>query len=79
MSASEWAAWVQHDTVKQAALLQETMLDERSPEDIMEDLVPEKRLINEIHEPVYDLVQLAEKNEYGPFSEKVVFPEILHV
>lgn len=51
----------------------------RAPNDIAEDLFPEKRLMEPISEPIYDPADLAARHAEGPLSERFCFPEILQV
>ena len=79
MSEVEWREWITHDARQQATHFEAAPMDTRSPEDIMEDIIPEKRLFNEITEPIYDTTKMMEAFEYGPFALKSALPEHLHV
>ena len=80
LSPSEWREWVRHDAEQQAkALSKDVQTDWRSPEDMMEDMMPDKRHVAPIDEPVYDMRKLMEKWEHGPWSDKTVLPEFLQV
>jgi hypothetical protein len=80
MAWEDWQSWVMHEVQKKAQRFQASSFrDTRSPRDIMEDILPEKRCIGEITEPLYDVMVATEKLKHGPFDPREALPDILWV
>jgi hypothetical protein len=79
LSEEEWREWVADDARQQASVMQREPIEERSPDDMLEDLIPEKRHFHELHEPPYDPIKLVKEFEHGPYSVEFMLPQHLHV
>ena len=79
LSGSEFKSLARQMAQRQADLFASPLTDSRSPKEMMEDLVPNQRLVQPVDEPFYDLRSIVEKNDEGPLGMKHVLPEMLHV
>lgn len=80
MEPEDFRAWVSQELHKKVERFKRTSVrDTRSPRDIMEDVVPEKRHINFVTEPLYDLMAATEKFKHGPFDPGEALPDMLQV
>ena len=53
--------------------------DFRSPEEMLEDLIPAKRRVQFFDKPLYDLRTVLEEQDGGIFSEEHAIPEMFRV
>ena len=80
MTRGEWREWVRWEAGQRAARFEATgALDHRSPDEVIDDVLPDKRHIDEIDEPLYDPMALWRKHEHGPYSAKDALPSYLQV
>lgn len=78
MTSGEWREWVRWEAGQRAARFEATgALETRSPGDIIEDVLPDKRHVEEIDEALYDPMAHWRTHEHGPYSAKDALPSYL--
>jgi hypothetical protein len=79
LSEEDWNDWVRIEALKQVERFSTAPMDERSPRDMLEDLIATKRNVRPVEGPLYDLTELSKTHEHGPFSENYMLPAFVQV